>query len=178
LATSVLAIAQADDAAAVIVNLEPTADAPIKQFMVDTNFRDAPLSTRFSTNNDRRSVLQFDLSSIPAGQIIDSATLNLYGHSVLGSTDVSSVSAFKVTRSWLENEVTYRQATNGLDWTQLGGDYVGTTNVYDVSPYASWTGLQSGLANAWYTWDVTAPGSGAVQRSEPESRTSATRRIQ
>jgi hypothetical protein len=136
--------------AQITVNLNPAADAPIKQFMVDTNFRDAALSTRNGPNNDQRTVMRFDIPPTPTGFSINSAYLSLYGHAILGSTSNTSISVFRVNRSWLENEVTYRQAQNFTDWTQLGGDYVGTTGVYDVSPYANWTGPQSGATNAWY----------------------------
>jgi hypothetical protein len=138
-----------------VVDLSTSDDAPIKQFMVDTNFRNDPLSTRNGTNIDQRTVMYFDFSSIPAGNDVFSATLHLYGHAILGSTDVTSVSLFRITRSWLENEVTYRQAVNFNDWTQLGGDYVGNTGVYDVNPYSTWTGPQSGATDAWYAFDAT-----------------------
>ena len=145
----------AEAASAVSVNLSPTADAPIKQFMVDTNFQNAALSTRSATNNEQRSVMQFDLSAVPAGVFVTSATLNLYGHAILGSTDVTNVFLFRVPRDWLENEVTYRQARNFNDWANLGGDFVGTTGVQDSLPFATWSGPQSGCNDAWYSIDAT-----------------------
>jgi hypothetical protein len=147
--------ALADGALAVTVNLTPAADAPLKQFMVDTNFRDAALSTRNATNNDQRTVVRLDIPATPAGFYIGSASLNLYGHAVLGSTSTTSIFLFRVDRSWLEDEVTYRQAQNFTDWSHLGGDFVGTGGVYDVAPYATWTGPQSGMTNAWYALDAT-----------------------
>jgi hypothetical protein len=141
--------------AQITVTLNPTADAPIKEFMVDTNFRDAALSTRNAPNNDQRSVMRFDIPPTPAGFYIGSAYLNLYGHAVGGSTSVTIVFMFRTSRSWLENEVTYRQAQNFNDWTHLGGDFVGTSGVYDIGPYSTFTGPQSGLTDAWYVLDAT-----------------------
>jgi hypothetical protein len=142
--------------AQISVNLSPTADAPVKQFMIDTNFRDAALSTRNAPNNDQRSVMKFDIPPTPAGFYIGSARLNLYGHAILGSTSNTSISLFRVNKTWTENEVTYRQAQNFDDWTNLGGDFVGHTGVYDVNPYETWTGPQSGLADAWYVIDASS----------------------
>jgi hypothetical protein len=157
--TSLLALicivtAAGDSYAQFSVILHPTADAPIKEFMVDTNFRDAALSTRNGPNNDQRTVMKFDIPPTPAGFFLTTARLNLYGHAVLGSTSNTSISLFRVNRSWVENEVTYRQAQNFNDWTHLGGDFVGSTGIYDVDPYTDWTGQQSGLIDAWYVIDA------------------------
>jgi hypothetical protein len=151
LALAFIGAVPAQAASAVTVDLSPTADAPIKQFMIDTNFRDAALSTRSSANNEQRTVMQFDLSSIPAGVTITAATLRLYGHAILGSTDVTNIFLFQVPRVWLENEVTYRQARNFNDWANLGGDFVGITGAQNSLPFATWTGPQSGATDAWYS---------------------------
>jgi hypothetical protein len=140
--------------AQITVTLYPTADAPIKQFMIDTNFRDAPLSTRSAPNNEQRTVMRFDIPPTPAGFYIGSASLNLYGHAVLGSTSETSILLFRVNRNWLEDQVTFRQAQNFTDWTHLGGDFVGVSGVQNVDTYGHFTGPQSGTTDAWYAIDA------------------------
>lgn len=68
-----------------------------------------------STFNGGRSVLLFDLSSIPQNVIIQSATLDLYGYGPCGAGQVTSVgnygtnpcSVSRVTSTWTEMGVTW-----------------------------------------------------------------------
>jgi hypothetical protein len=98
--------------------------------------------------------MKFDIPTTPAGFYVGSARLNLYGHAVSGSTSDTSILLFRVNRSWLEDQVTYRQAQNFTDWTNLGGDFVGVTGVQNVNTYGFFTGPQSGAIDAWYEIDA------------------------
>ena len=93
------------------------------------------------------SLIQFDLSSIPPGAIVESAWLSLfgYGREGRGSFDVE---IHNVKRSWNEDEATWRIASSGRPWTQVGCE--GFPSDRD--------GMSSGYAIVssvgWYTWDV------------------------
>lgn len=134
--------------------LGSTGDARITSFEVDTNFRNDGLSTSTSSISKNRSLLQFDLSSIPGTETITSAVLRLSGHSNSGSGNSTSVDVFRVTRSWLENEVTWDQAQNFQDWTTPGGEAAGTTGVQWTNPYST-TAVNAGTGYAYIDMDVT-----------------------
>lgn len=93
------------------------------------------------------SLVQFDLSTIPAGAIIQSAQFSLYHAS--GSTDTASV--FGMTRSWTEGTgaehsgATWNSYDGNNAWTTAGGDYDQTSGVAITLP----------ANNQWATWDLT-----------------------
>ncbi|MDO8208474.1 MAG: DNRLRE domain-containing protein [Gallionella sp.] len=94
------------------------------------------------------SLVQFDLSTIPAGSVVQSAQFSLYHAS--GGTDTAGV--FTVTRPWSEGTgVAGTGATwNSYDgvnaWTAAGGDYDPTSGINITLP----------VNNAWASWDLTA----------------------
>lgn len=101
--------------------------------------------------NEQTSVLEFDLSSIPAGDVITSATLNVWGDNSFGS-GVSTTNIYRVTNPWAEMQATWLVRQTGVPWSTPGGDAVGTTGVANTNPYASWTGNQ---ITQWYAFNIT-----------------------
>ncbi|HFD40055.1 MAG TPA: DNRLRE domain-containing protein, partial [Anaerolineae bacterium] len=115
--------------------LAPAADTFVARGSPDTNFgSSSQLSLTDSTEvlASRYVLLRFDLSSIPAGSIIDSADLGLDLQDV--GTGTVPVGLRRVTNSWVENEVTWNSQP------AVDGVYVTTT---------------VGLTTGWYTWTVT-----------------------
>jgi hypothetical protein len=110
--------------------------------------------------NAQNTIIQFDLSTIPEGSTINSATLSLSANSNLfpdGNLGGASMDVYRVTRTWTENEVTWNSAETGTAWTNPGGDYVGTTGVRDASPYASnETTLPNNYGVLALEWDITS----------------------
>jgi hypothetical protein len=92
-----------------------------------------------SLNNVQHSLLQFDLSSIPANQTIAFATLTVYRDSQIwnGGDNGQPSNIYRVSTPWVNTEATWNQAAAGTPWTNPGGDYVGTTGVQATHPYAS-----------------------------------------
>ncbi len=72
----------------------------------------------------RRSLLRFDLSGIPAGSIISNATLTLTR--VGGDGVTLSLSAHRLTNSWVEGQTTWTIRQTGTNWASLGADYAAT----------------------------------------------------
>lgn len=68
-----------------------------------------------------RSLIQFDLSSIPAQTAVDSATLELRGSKWLGSGSIIA-GVYAVLRDWAACEATWVAAKAGTPWTQPGCD--------------------------------------------------------
>ena len=138
----------------------------------------------FAGNNDnastRRSLLAFDLSSIPPGSMIQSASLSLYmSRTQAGDT---TVSLHRVTASWTEGptdpggqegggrnadlgDVTWRYRTYDPDdlpgspqWNALGGDYVAgvsASTTVGANGFYTWTSAQ--MAADVQGW-LNAPG--------------------
>ena len=85
--------------------------------------------------NLRRSMIKFDVSSIPAGATVVSATLRLYVVNKLGQND-SNIGMYLIVTDWEENIVT---------WTSSGGGGYDPTSL--AEPLVEWT-------IGWKEWDV------------------------
>lgn len=84
-----------------------------------------------------RSVVQFDISQIPQGSTVSSATLSLYASAVPART--RTYYAHRITTSWDEGTVTWN-----TPWKTPGGDYA-------ASPISATTPSTPD----WMKWDVT-----------------------
>ncbi|HEX6915399.1 MAG TPA: Ig-like domain-containing protein, partial [Chitinophagaceae bacterium] len=122
------------------------ADAWLNQDKKTTNYPGNPLEVgkSFTGNKAKRAVLWFDISEIPASAIIQSATFSLRRVGGDGNSQVNYVHA--LTRSFVENKVTWNIANTGVNWTTAGGDY-------------NLTALSNTIVtstNQFYNFDVTA----------------------
>ncbi len=74
------------------------------------------------TNNNKRGLLRFDLGSINTTAIVESAELelNLEG---IGSGGTHTIYVHRAQKPWIEDEATWNQYANGLNWDTPGGDY-------------------------------------------------------
>jgi spore coat protein A len=145
------------------------------------------LASKSSTNLVRRGLLQFDLSSIPAGATIQSATLTLYNAEASNS---ATLSLYRATASWGEGTSlatgtedagappTTGDATwihrfyPGTSWTTAGGDFAATASasatVVGVGSYAWTSAALAADVQAWvdnpasdFGWVVRGKESGA-----------------
>lgn len=97
-----------------------------------------------------RAILQFDLSSIPANQQIDSAILHLYMYNDGPGADVN-LTAHRITHAWVEGSTGYDHAVdwdtyNGSEaWTTAGGDFDAQVEAHNITS----------TQNQWYVWDIT-----------------------
>jgi hypothetical protein len=111
-------------------------DSWIRQSTPDTNYgSDSALSVRNSSTNNRRALYHFDLSAIPVGAKVVSATLRIYA----GQPDyLGDLLVHRITLNWDESSVT---------WNSLG-------NGYETSPYGS---VSSKTASGeWVSANLTA----------------------
>ncbi len=111
------------------VTLNPTADTDIDgdAGVQTTNFG-ADVDVYLSKYHEARSLLQFDVSGIPAGKIVQSATLRMYFRALASPytklTQNLAVEVYATSKSWKELEATWRRRLAGTNWTTVGGDYV------------------------------------------------------
>ena len=95
-----------------------------------------------------RSLLQFNLSGIPADAIIDTSQMSLYYYSNAGAgydPVGRTYWCYALTRhNWVEAQVTWNIYSTGNSWTTAGGDYT----VTDGDSLAMPAGY------GWVTWDI------------------------
>jgi len=99
---------------------------------------------------DGRMLFQFDLSSIPSGATITSATLKLYSQQDEGGS--ISMNVYRVTESWTEGTNDHSAGRSNWDYrtsTQLWSTAGGTV---DSNIYAT---LVSDGNTGWDHWDIT-----------------------
>jgi hypothetical protein len=97
-----------------------------------------------------RSILESDISGLPAGQTLTSASLQQYYYSYT-TTDPSgkTVWVYKQTHvDWVETEATWNIYKTGSNWSTVGGDYVTSSPVGGSTTFPASYG--------WMTWDVLA----------------------
>ncbi|MCD4825726.1 MAG: DNRLRE domain-containing protein [Phycisphaerae bacterium] len=133
----------AGPALAAIITIQPDAaagkDTYVRISQPDTNFAtDTTLRIQHGDDSNRyRTYLQFDISGIPMGQTIDSATLSLYMFGGWGTATLDN-NVYGVTESWGETGPTWN---NPPAWN--------TT----VRATRQMTGTE---AVGWKPWDITS----------------------
>ncbi|OIQ96183.1 TGF-beta propeptide [mine drainage metagenome] len=124
----------------------PGLDTSIRSSIPNKNYgADTSLAIQ---NNQAEALVQFDLSSIPAGSKILSAQFSLYHQS--GGND--TVSAFGLTQSWTEGT---GAGDSGATWNTYDGSHSWATAGGDYGPAAG-IALTLPAINTWATWDLTA----------------------
>ncbi|MGB6681608.1 MAG: DNRLRE domain-containing protein [Candidatus Bathyarchaeia archaeon] len=104
----------------------------------------------------RRGLVKFDLSSIPAGSIVTSASLKLFTKgSTAGVLGTGEFFVYRVTHDWVEGDgtsgVTWNEANHVTgdhpdgctSWT-AGGEWTTEDSASSIYMYLDW----------WMTWDV------------------------
>jgi N-acetylneuraminic acid mutarotase len=111
-----------------------TADSYVYQQTATTNYGTGTLMyAQARTGQARRSLVQFDISSIPSGSTINSATLELYATAVSGS---QTLNVHRITGTWTETGVTWNTMptlTSTADASIAGGTGAGW-RIWDVLP--------------------------------------------
>ena len=113
-----------------------------------------------ASSDNRRGLLKFDLSSIPVGSTVNSATMSLYQHAQL-DTSTPQLGVYYATRSWTEGTGNGTATADGATWntynginncTTAGGDYNGTVQATAIAPNSTgaWVDFPiTGLTQSW-----------------------------
>ena len=145
-------------ASAATGNFTATKDARFEQSGGDVNYgAETTMVLRNSASYNQRAVLEFDISSIPAGSTISSAIMYLNYEAYYAPTGDPvghTVRAYKLTRTnWTEGSggstnVSWNHYTGTTHWTTGGGDYDsdGTPAYADSTFPASY---------GWMAWTIT-----------------------
>jgi hypothetical protein len=101
-----------------------------------------------TTTNRQRALVKFDVSSIPAGTVVTSATLSLYAYDETARKGTTGFyGAYPLTTNWVEIGSSWNKATTSIDWTAAGSDFASAPDA--LSP-------KFGYVDVWYPFDVTA----------------------
>lgn len=132
------------------VVLRPAADTYI-DIENPTVFYHADWTLRTKAPTQKKSLLKFNVSGIPAGSTVLSAQLYLKTNwyvSQAGRTLL--VGAHKVNRNWVPSETNWRNASASVPWHEEGANHFTDR---DSSPVAV-TGVSQ--VNTEYAWDITS----------------------
>jgi len=143
------------------LTLYADADATTKSWQPNANFgRDTMLQLHYDAIEGPAaafSLIHFDVASIPAGAVIDSAVMELYLWNAAGADPVW-IGLYDVYAAWSEADVTWNTRPPG----QIGG-FVYGVNVDSTPGYKAWT--VTGSVDYWrsnpnYGLELRGPISG------------------
>jgi hypothetical protein len=139
--------------------LNPSADSELDSEQPDVNRgTQTTLRAGWAGGSERSALLAFDLSSIPAGSTVTSATLGLYHKDMLDTYAAFGAQAYRVVRAWTEAGATWSSASAGVAWGTAGckntssdraatSEYTVTVSTSTRSGYVTWT--VTSLVQAW-----------------------------
>ena len=120
---------------------------------------DKKLKSSTEAGKEYHTLLQFDLSSIPAGSAILSATLELTLSKMPANPEVIGI--HRITRSWTEGGATWLTHNGSNDWDTPGGDYdAAQTSSFEASALGQHSADISALTQDWL--DGTYPNHGIL----------------
>ena len=130
-----------------IVAISPTKDCYIRSSAPTTNHDTDNLKIGVGYNVPGaidRSLMHFDLSSLPSGYIFDAY---VEGTNLLPVGGGVAAKARRLTQTgWVENQVTYNNYATGTPWASAGGDFTSTDEADWVLPSGSGTARITNLA--------------------------------
>ncbi len=115
-------------------------------------------------DDNRRTLLEFDLPTMPTGAVIQTAVLQLYV--TVKGTGTPTVNLYRINNSWTEgtgtgaitnNGATWNTKNGTLNWNTAGGDY--ETTVHANATLAA--------QNTWYSWNITGLVQAWANRTYP-----------
>ncbi len=141
------------------VSLQAFEDTYLSQAATGTNYGSCNrLYTGLSSSSRARSLVIFNLSSIPAGSTIISANLVMTKTGGSNST-ATNIGVHRVTNPWTENTgscsgrsrpANWNQRMTSTNWTTAGGDFSSTAeSTISVSTNATYTWNVKNLVQAW-----------------------------
>jgi len=110
------------------------ADSWLYEGNSNTNYGgDDTMEVQSDSGKNGRTIVQFDLSQIPTGSTVSSATLSLYASAV--PAVIRTYDAHRITTSWAEGTVRWKA---GWPWTTAGGDFNVATSSTTTPGTAGW----------------------------------------
>ncbi len=102
-----------------------------------------------------KSLLRFDLASIPSGKTVDEATLRLY-YKGRSNSNALTVGAYRLLAPWVDSQATWTQRITAINWVvpglSSGSDYAATGGGVSavLGDGGSWVEIDvTEMAQAW-----------------------------
>lgn len=127
-------------ATAVTMTLQPGAEG-FDTYLQSTGANNGSSASLVATTGTAFPLLRYDLSAIPAGSHVTSATLSAYA---TGGSGSGSIAMHRVVRDWTE-AAAWASTDGSTAWSQAGGDALA-----DAVATATYT-----APNTWLNWDLT-----------------------
>ncbi len=102
-----------------MITLTATADTYLRSNQSDSNFGSDPDLRTKPPDNERNTLIQFDLATVPPNSLITCAALLLTQTSL--SDTGQNVNIHRITTSWLESQATWAERLAGTPWDTPGG---------------------------------------------------------
>jgi fibronectin type 3 domain-containing protein len=152
------------DALNTVIALHPTAPLPVSGNLTpaaDTRILNLSDHSQAGAENMMgvyqgrdRTLVRFDLTHIPPGSTIHSATLRLSAHPTYHANAAGDpIEIFRAVQPWTELGAVWTRYDETHFWNQPGGDAVGTGGASFAEPYAS--NNSDPAANEAMPWDIT-----------------------
>jgi Bacterial Ig domain/Disaggregatase related repeat len=144
-------------------------DSYLRQSSATTNYGAAlTFDVGRKSTATRRGMLKFDLSTIPVGAILESATLTLTRTG--GDANTLTFSTHEITQSWVEASTSWNLRQTGTAWTpSVGGTFkptaISSTTVPATNGAYNWNLLS--LVQAWFSG--TSVNNGVLIKQANES---------
>ena len=81
---------------------------------------------------DQRSLIRFDLSEFADAENVEKSTLSVYSVAQPRPGD-AKIYVHRVARAWNEHEANWFEASDGVPWTDEGGDIEGAFAEYQTT---------------------------------------------
>ncbi len=130
-----------------VITLAATADTYFRSNQPNNNFgSDADLRTK-PPSNPRNTVIQFDLSAIPANSVVTCAAFLLSQSSTTNTGQ--NIQVHRVTAGWVEGQATWNNRTTGNPWATPGGDFAAAVEATFVPSATTHVLNITSLAQFW-----------------------------
>lgn len=123
------------------VDTEMASGTPTTNYNTDVNLRVA--------QTNWRTLIKFDLSTIPPGSVIVSAAMSLYLWGDFTNVPLT-ISVFRVKRAWVGAQATWNVYSTGNSWQTAGCD--GANDRESTAVGALLFASANPTLNQWYTW--------------------------
>jgi hypothetical protein len=120
----------------------------------------------------RRSLLQFDISSIPSGSTVDSAILTLKSYQNRLSADSCAIN--RVTQAWTEAGVTWNKYDGSTNWATAGGDFDAVADATFTPPALTDTTVDITITSLVQEWVNGTANNGMIIKAGTEATTQGT----
>lgn len=130
-----------------VITLTTTADTHLRSNQPANNFGSDPGLSTQPPGNSRNTLIQFDLSTVPANSMVTCAAFLLSQAS--SANTGQNIQVHRVTANWIEGQATWNNRTSINAWATPGGDFAPAVEATFAPGAASHVINVTSLAQFW-----------------------------